>query len=102
VNVRNPTTTLRHQARRFRKLLTAAAVMLAGRALLGPWPIAVLLAAAGLWWGLALWARIERRRPAVRPNRAWLPPDGHVVFARALAAVAVEYLAECEREVDQP
>jgi hypothetical protein len=90
--------------RRFRNLIMAGVVVIAGRALLGPWPTAVLLAGAGLWWGLALWARIERHDhgPAVRPGQVAAPPDGHVMFARALAAVATAYLAECEREVDQP
>jgi hypothetical protein len=74
------------------------------RFLLGPWPAAVLAAAGCLWWGVSAWQRWES---STRPSRALVPqlaahrPEsdpGHVYFARALAAVAAEYLARCEQE----
>ena len=38
---------------------------------LGPWPTAVAVAAAGMWWGLRAWARFEHRtRPAQARHRA--------------------------------
>ena len=75
---------------------------------LGPWPTAVALAFAGLWWCLWAWSRIETRsRPAKARapelvHAARPPAGGHVAFARALAVVAAAYLAECEREADRP
>ena len=93
-------------ARLVRLVLVAFGV----RFLLGPWPAAVLLAAGCLWWGLRAWDRWEsrstRRRALVaevitRTHRR-RPEPGHVNFARALAAVAAEYLARCEQEANRP
>jgi hypothetical protein len=93
-------------ARGVRLVLVAFGV----RFLVGPWPAAVLLAAGCLWWGLRAWDRWEsrstRRRALVpevisRTDRP-RPHPGHVNFARALAAVAAEYLARCEQEANQP
>jgi hypothetical protein len=88
--------------------LVVALVVVVARLILGPWPTAVGLAAAGLWWGLRAWSRIETR---TRPAKARVPElvqaarpvaGGHVAYARALAVVAAAWLAECEREVDRP
>jgi hypothetical protein len=80
------------------------------RFLLGPWPAAALLAAGCLWWGLRAWdsweSRSTRRRALVAEviprTYRHRPHPGHVNFARALAAVAAEYLARCEQEANQP
>jgi hypothetical protein len=76
------------------------------RFLVGPWPAAVLLAAGAMWWGLRAWHRWESGPgralvPHVVTHRSG-PSRGHVDFARALAAVAAEYLARCEQEANQP
>jgi hypothetical protein len=79
----------------------ASVVALVGlRVLLSPWAAAVVLAAAGMTGLLAGWATVEarafdRRREVVVRGPA---RGDHVAFARALAAVAAAYLAECERE----
>jgi hypothetical protein len=75
------------------------------RYLLGSWPTA-----GCLWWGLHAWDRWETRagrRRALVPeviSRTYRrrPHPRHVNFARALAAVAAEYLARCEQEANQP
>jgi hypothetical protein len=85
--------------------VTVVGGIAAGRGLLGRWPTAVLLAAGCLWWGLRAWQRFEgrpRRSRALVPVVVRLPgrrpASGHVDFARALAAVAIRYLDECEQE----
>jgi len=76
------------------------------RFLLGPWPAAVVAAAAFLWCGVRAWHRWEsspRRSRALVPQFATHrsePNPGHVYFARALAAVAAEYLTRCEQEAE--
>jgi hypothetical protein len=98
----------RHIIHRAAALLGAALVVVAARLILGPWPTAIAVAAAGLWWGLRAWFRIETRtRPAKARapqlvHAARSPAGGHVAFARALAVAAAAYLAECEREADRP
>jgi hypothetical protein len=37
-----------------------------------------------------------------RPHQRPTPANGHVAFARGLAAVSVAYLAECEQEANEP
>jgi hypothetical protein len=93
-------------ARGVRLVLVAFGV----RFLLGPWPAAALLAAGAMWWGLRIWHRWETRSSRRRALLAEYvtrtyrrrPDPGHVHFARALAAVAAEYLARCEQEAHQP
>jgi hypothetical protein len=100
--------TTRHPAHRAAAVLAAALVVAATRLICGPWPTAIAVAAAGMWWGLRAWSRIETR---TRPAKARAPElvqaarpvaGGHVAFARGLAVVAAAYLAECERDVDRP
>jgi hypothetical protein len=95
----NPTTcNITHRATR---LATIALAVIVARHLAGPWPTAIVLAAAGLAWGLRTWARLESRtRPAPLPGvmATRRQAGGHVAFARALAVVAAAYLDECERE----
>jgi hypothetical protein len=82
-------------------------VVVVARLIFGPWPTAIAVAAAGLWWGLRAWSRIEtRQRPAETRAPELVPAarpaaGGHVAFARALVVVAAAYLAECEREADR-
>jgi hypothetical protein len=90
-------------------LVAIALAVVLGRVLLGPWPTAVALAALGVWWGMRVWQQIEaraRRREAravvLRPFASVPQPGARVTLARALAVAAVAYLAECEREVNQP
>jgi hypothetical protein len=87
-------------------------VVIAVRLVLGVWPTSILLAAGCLWWLLWAWHRIENRTRRRVPSRALVPHmgvpsdhstgPGHVLFARALAAVALAYLDRCEQEADQP
>jgi hypothetical protein len=102
--------TPRSLPRRLARLLRGAAqaVAVAGavvaiRLVLGVWPAAVVLAALGLGHLLVLWAKVEatafdRDRRAVVAHSGAARAADHVAFARALAAVAQAYLAECERE----
>jgi hypothetical protein len=93
------------------RITTVALTVIAARLILGVWPTSVLLAAGCLWWLLWAWHRIENRTRRVR-SRALVPyiavhaarpaESGHVMFARALAAVALAYLDSCEQEADQP
>jgi hypothetical protein len=81
--------------------------LLAVRVVFGPWPTAVLLAAGCLWLGVRAWYRWENwpRRPhALVPELVTAQPagSGHVTFARALSAVATEYLDRCEQEANRP
>jgi hypothetical protein len=101
----NPTT--RHIAHRATTTVLLVLVVIVGHRVCGPWPTAITAAAAATWWGLRAWARIEtrtRRAPGPRaaavavPARPARAAVEHVAFARALAAVATAYLAECERE----
>jgi hypothetical protein len=92
-------------ARLVRLVLVAFGV----RFLLGSWPAAVVLAAGCLWWGLRAWDRWESRSTrralvgeVMTRSYRRQPDPGHVNFARALAAVAAEYLARCEQEANQP
>jgi hypothetical protein len=95
----NPTT--RNIARRATTTaLLVLVVIVGGRAVCGPWPTAIVVAAAGTCWGLRAWSRIESRTspgPAAPGVEVARPVVGHVAFARALAAVAAAYLTECER-----
>jgi hypothetical protein len=77
------------------------------RAVLGVWVAAGLIALVLMAALVAAWSRIEARAFAPRrppspiprvPGRSRLVPGDHVAFARALAAVATAYLAECERQ----
>jgi hypothetical protein len=83
-------------------------VVVVARVVCGRWPTAIALAAAGMWWGLRTWCRIETRigpveaRPPELVQAARPVPGGHVAFARDLAVVAAAYLAACEREADRP
>jgi len=101
----NPTT--HHITHRVATTVLLVLVIIVARAVCGPWPTAIVVAAASTWWGLLAWARIEahsRRASGCRavevavPTRPAGPVGGHVAFARALAAVAAAYLAECEQE----
>src|SRR5262245_28353317 len=99
--MRNPTTP--HITHRATRLAAVALAVIVARDLCGPWPTAIVLAAVGHACGLRAWARWEthnRKAPAgeVVTVRRDAVPDGHVAFARALAAVAAAYRAECERE----
>ncbi len=99
--------TTRHPAHRAATTLAVALVVVVARLICGPWPSAIALAAAGMWWGLRAWSRIETRSG---PAKARVPElvharpatGGHVAFARTLTVVAAAYLAECEREADRP
>jgi hypothetical protein len=105
-DVNNSTT--RHIAGRAAALGAVALVVGLALIVCGRWPTAIALAAAGMWWGLRTWCRIDTR---TRPVKA-RPPElvqaarpvagGHVAFARDLAVVAAAYLAACERETDRP
>jgi hypothetical protein len=104
--VHNSTT--RHTTHRAAAVLAVALAVVVARLIFGSWPTAIAVAAAGMWWGLRAWSRIEHR---TRPAEARAPQlvqaarpaaGGHVAFARALTVVAAAYLAECEREVDRP
>jgi hypothetical protein len=89
-----------------------ALVVIAARLVLGVWPTSVLLAAGCLWWGVRAWYRWENRTRRRVPGRALVPhvayqsarPDEsrHVLFARALATVALAYLDRCEQEAGRP
>ena len=95
-------------ARRLIRRATAAAASVVAvigvRALLGPWAAAIALAAVGVAGVIVGWASVEARvfdrRRAVVMRHGSAHGD-HVAFARALAAVAAAYLAECEREADR-
>jgi hypothetical protein len=96
---------VRHRGRRIGVLV--GLVVVAARLLLGPWPSAVLLAAAGVGTVVWVWWRIEAKGRAVaRPswpiNQTARAADAHSAFARGLTAVAMAYLAECEREARRP
>ena len=94
------------------RICAVALVLIGARLVLGVWPTSVLLAAGCLWWLLWVWQRIENRTRRRVPSRALVPQigvqhdrsvgRGHVVFARALASVALAYLDRCEQEADQP
>jgi hypothetical protein len=93
-----------------RAVATVALVVAFSRLVLGVWPTAAVFAAAAMWWGLRAWNRFENRlgQPRVvvptvvaRPHQRPTPANGHVAFARGLAAVSVAYLAECEQEANQ-
>jgi hypothetical protein len=96
---------VRHRGRRI--VVLSGLVVVAARLLLGPWPSAVVLAAAGVGTVVWVWWRIEAKGRAAAPpswpsNRPAGAAEAHAVFARGLAAVAVAYLAECEREAGRP
>jgi hypothetical protein len=104
-------TALRCLLRCLRAVATVALVVAVCRLVLGVWPTAAVLAAAAMWWGLRAWYRFENRLgqprvlvPTVVARRYPRPTsaNGHVAFARGLAAVSVAYLAECEREANRP
>jgi hypothetical protein len=94
------------------RICAVALVVIAARLVLGVWPTSVLLAAGCLWWLVRAWHRIENRTRRRVPSRALVPHigvqhdrpvgSGHVVFARALASVALAYLDRCEQEAAQP
>jgi hypothetical protein len=89
-----------------------ALTVIAARLVLGVWPTSVLLAAGCLWWLLWAWHRIENRTRRRVPSRALVPhvdvqpnrpaESRHVLFARALATVALAYLDRCEQEAHRP
>ncbi len=62
--------TTRHPAHRAAAVLAVALVVVVARLILGPWPTAIAVAAAGLWWGLWAWSRFETR---TRPAKARAP-----------------------------
>jgi hypothetical protein len=79
----------------------AVVVVLVVRAVVGVWATAVLLAVVAVAGLIAGWAALEDRcfrRRVPRPPVRELPVTDRLVFARALAAVATAYLAECERQ----
>jgi hypothetical protein len=93
------------------RISAVALIVIAARLVLGVWPTSLLLAAGCVWWLLWAWHRIENRTRRRGSSRALVPRvgvqadrpgSGHVVFARALASVALAYLDRCEQEADQP
>ena len=93
-----------------RRLCRPAAVVLAlglGAWLAGRWGAAVGAAAVGTVEMVAWWARsVDPRLFAPRfpsattecAQRKAPDRDRHLAFARALAVVAIRYVAECERD----
>ena len=90
-----------------RRLTTAAVVgLLVGlRLVAGVWITATVtggLVTVGLVAGLAaVERRVFARRPATPLVAGPRRPGRHTEFARALAAVAAAYLAECEADDEQ-
>ena len=97
-------------------LLLLAAVRL-GAGLVGQWVTAAVAGALLLGWGLSQWRRLERwldarerrlvavdgylaKYVAKSSGAGQDKAGGHVVFARALAAVSARYLDHCEDEAD--
>jgi hypothetical protein len=84
----------------------ALVAVVALRAALGVWAAAVLTASVALAAGVAGWARLEARvfdrpchpRPVADLASGSSDAAGHVAFARALAVLAVAYLAACEQQ----
>jgi hypothetical protein len=108
--VTTPSRRLRRAARRAVGLCLGVVAVRLALAVAGELATVTVLALVLVGAGVAWWARVVEPRlfaprappPAVRCPQRPAPSDaaGHLAFARALAAAAERYLAECERRAD--